>query len=354
MRLVDRPKRTALDVIHFRDIQEALECSQSILETGPYAVELTDKMILDLARGNIEQSKRMGFVQGDPAAILIVEYAGRHEATRCARRSTRWRPGASASASATPPRIALDPARAAVDLEAAQGRASACSSARTATPSRSRSSRTRPSIPSTCRSSWRASARSSRATRSTAPTTATARWAACTSGPAINIKTARGIEQVKAIADEITDLVVEFNGTISSEHGDGRARSPFLERMYGPRIMQAFRELKRAFDPDNRLNPGNIVASPPRHRASALRRRLQDVGADHAARLLAAGRLRGGRRDVQRGRASAARSSRARCAPRTWPRGTRSTRRAAGPTRCARCCPASCRRRSSRASASTR
>ena len=81
--------------------------------------------------------------------------------------------------------------------------------------------------------------------------------------PAINIKTARGIDQVKAIADEITDLVVEFNGTISSEHGDGRARSPFLERMYGPRLMQAFRELKHAFDPDNRLNPGNIVASPP-------------------------------------------------------------------------------------------
>src|SRR3989441_12211911 len=73
VRLVDRPKRTALDVIHYRDIQEALESSQSILETGPYAVELTDKLILDLARGNIEQSKRMGFVQGDPAAILIVE-----------------------------------------------------------------------------------------------------------------------------------------------------------------------------------------------------------------------------------------------------------------------------------------
>src|SRR5712664_2390948 len=80
--------------------------------------------------------------------------------------------------------------------------------------------------------------------------------------PAINLKTARGIEQVKAIADEITDLVVEFNGTISSEHGDGRARSPFLERMYGPTLMQAFRELKRAFDPDNRMNPGNIVQSP--------------------------------------------------------------------------------------------
>src|SRR5207247_4007956 len=79
MRLVLRPKRTAVDVIHYRDVQDALESSQSILETGPYAVELTDKMILDLARRNIEQSKRMGFVQGDPAAIMIVEYAGESE-----------------------------------------------------------------------------------------------------------------------------------------------------------------------------------------------------------------------------------------------------------------------------------
>src|SRR5213594_159817 len=80
VRLVRRPRTTALDVIHYRDLQEALESSQSILETGPYAVELTDKMILDLARENIEQSQRMGFVQGDPAAILIVEYAGESDA----------------------------------------------------------------------------------------------------------------------------------------------------------------------------------------------------------------------------------------------------------------------------------
>ncbi|MCL6640652.1 MAG: FAD-binding oxidoreductase, partial [Candidatus Rokubacteria bacterium] len=80
VRLVPRPKHTALSVIHYRDLQEALESSQAILETGPYAVELTDKMILDLARDNIEQRRRMGFIQGDPAAILIVEYAGESEA----------------------------------------------------------------------------------------------------------------------------------------------------------------------------------------------------------------------------------------------------------------------------------
>src|SRR5207247_10880881 len=80
--------------------------------------------------------------------------------------------------------------------------------------------------------------------------------------PVIDLKSPRGLEQVRAIADEITGLVLDFGGTISSEHGDGRARSPFLERMYGRRLMGAFRELKRAFDPENRMNPGNIVDAP--------------------------------------------------------------------------------------------
>jgi len=76
MRLVPKPRWTALNVIHFRDDLEALEASQTILETAPYALESTDKMILDLARGNIVQSQRLGFVQGNPSSLLMVEYAG--------------------------------------------------------------------------------------------------------------------------------------------------------------------------------------------------------------------------------------------------------------------------------------
>ena len=80
VRLVRRPRATALAVIHYHDMQEALESSQALLETGPYAVEVTDKVILDLARANIEQSQKMGWVQGDPAAIMIVEYTGETDA----------------------------------------------------------------------------------------------------------------------------------------------------------------------------------------------------------------------------------------------------------------------------------
>ena len=76
MRLVPKPRHTALNVIHFHDIQDALAVSEEILATSPYAMELTDRPILELARNNIEQSKRLGFVQGDPDAILMVEYDG--------------------------------------------------------------------------------------------------------------------------------------------------------------------------------------------------------------------------------------------------------------------------------------
>jgi Fe-S oxidoreductase len=80
--------------------------------------------------------------------------------------------------------------------------------------------------------------------------------------PLINLKTERGLEQVRSMAEEIFDLVLSFGGAISSEHGDGRARSPFLERVFGPALFQAFRETKAAFDPRGLMNPGNIVGSP--------------------------------------------------------------------------------------------
>jgi len=76
---VPKPKWTAMDVIHFNDDIEALECAQVVLQTRPYAMESTDKMVLNLARGNIEQSRKLGFVQGTPDSLLMVEYAGESE-----------------------------------------------------------------------------------------------------------------------------------------------------------------------------------------------------------------------------------------------------------------------------------
>jgi FAD/FMN-containing dehydrogenase/Fe-S oxidoreductase len=260
MRLVRRPKKTAVDVIHYRDMQEALESSQAILETGPYAVELTDKMILDLARNNIEHSKRMAFVEGDPAAILMVEYAGEtdrevtdkidaleacrarhgfgyasHIAYDAGEQQSIWKLRKAGlglllgmKGESKPIAFVEDTAVDPKDLPVFVPR-------------------------------FREIVRKHGAEA--------AYYGHCSVGclhirPVIDLKTPRGLKQVEEMAGDIFDLVLEYGGAISSEHGDGRARSPFLERVYGPKIMQAFRELKAAFDPRNLMNPGNIVASP--------------------------------------------------------------------------------------------
>jgi FAD/FMN-containing dehydrogenase/Fe-S oxidoreductase len=260
VRLVGRPKRTALDVIHYRDIQEALESSQSILETGPYAVELTDKVILDLARNNIEQSKRMAFVNGDPAAILIVEYAGetdaevrgKVEALEARRARERFGYAAHIAHDAGEQQSIWKLRKAGLGLLLGM----------------KGDKKPIAFVEDTCVDPKHLKDFVPRFAEIFAKHDTTgAYYGHCSVGclhirPVIDLKTPRGLDQVRAIADEITDLVLEYSGTISSEHGDGRARSPFLERMYGPTLMGAFRRLKTAFDPDNRMNPGNIVDSP--------------------------------------------------------------------------------------------
>ena len=81
--------------------------------------------------------------------------------------------------------------------------------------------------------------------------------------PLINLKTQEGIDRMVAISDEISDLVLEFGGSMSGEHGDGLVRSGYNEKMFGSQIYQAFRDVKTAFDPKKIMNPGKIVDSPP-------------------------------------------------------------------------------------------
>src|SRR5262249_37944034 len=62
---------------------------------------------------------------------------------------------------------------------------------------------------------------------------------------------------------DVCDLVVEQGGVLSGEHGDGLVRSWLNERLFGPKIYEAFVALKKAFDPENRVNPGKLVNGPP-------------------------------------------------------------------------------------------
>ncbi|EMA44207.1 FAD-binding and (Fe-S)-binding domain-containing protein [Halococcus saccharolyticus] len=76
--------------------------------------------------------------------------------------------------------------------------------------------------------------------------------------PLIDTKTVDGVETMERIADAVTDLVVDLDGSVSGEHGDGRARTQWNRKLYGDHLWEVFRDLKRAFDPDWLLNPGQV------------------------------------------------------------------------------------------------
>jgi FAD/FMN-containing dehydrogenase/Fe-S oxidoreductase len=74
-----------------------------------------------------------------------------------------------------------------------------------------------------------------------------------------------GIQQFREFIDRATDIVVDHGGSISGEHGDGQSRGALLPKMFGPELMEAFREFKRLWDPDNRMNPGKLIDARQPH-----------------------------------------------------------------------------------------
>jgi len=76
--------------------------------------------------------------------------------------------------------------------------------------------------------------------------------------PLLNLKSEDGVETMLEISDAVTDLVIEYGGSVSGEHGDGRARTTWNKKLYDDDLWEAFRRLKTAFDPQWLLNPGNV------------------------------------------------------------------------------------------------
>ena len=71
-----------------------------------------------------------------------------------------------------------------------------------------------------------------------------------------------GIAKFRKFVEEAADLVISYGGSLSGEHGDGQARAELLPKMFGPELMQAFREFKSAWDPDWKMNPGKLIGLP--------------------------------------------------------------------------------------------
>jgi FAD/FMN-containing dehydrogenase/Fe-S oxidoreductase len=261
LRLVNLPRARATLVVEFADLLEALSAAPLILQHGPAAVEVVDKYVLDSTKLNTEASRLRDFLQGDPAAILLIEFY-------------------TEQADELPPRLA------ALEIDLRRHRLGYCYLAVTATAAQARVWKLRTmALGLSMAEKGDAKAISFVEDTAVAPEhlrdyigeflaliarheTTAGVYAHASVGclhvrPVVNLKTENGVRSFKAIADEVSDLVLKYGGALSGEHGDGLVRSPFQEKMYGTVLYQAFRELKRTFDPHNLMNPGKIVDAPP-------------------------------------------------------------------------------------------
>ena len=331
--LVPLPKAKAVLAIQFASLLESLAATPLILRHGPSAVEVMDKSILDYTRQSAAlEALRQSFIEGDPAALLCVEfYADRAEdlPPRLAALEARpARPPASATAITT---RSTWPAQARIWSlrEAGLGLSMAMKD-----DAKSLSFVEDTAVaPERLRDYIERFLAIVQRHGTTAGVYAHASVGCLHVRPVVNMKTEAGVRRFEAIANDVADLVLEFGGALSGEHGDGLVRSPFMEKMFGPELYDAFRTIKRTFDPHGIFNPGKIVDAPPL--TANLRfgpayvdaARCPPTSTTPKAAWPAPSRCAAAS-------APAARRSRARCARRTWRRATSSTRRAAAPTCC--------------------
>ena len=83
-----------------------------------------------------------------------------------------------------------------------------------------------------------------------------------------DFRSEQGLRNFREFLDRATEVVLNLGGSLSGEHGDGQSRAALLPKMFGPELMQAFREFKAIWDPDNRMNPGKLIDRGPRLRPS--------------------------------------------------------------------------------------
>ncbi len=262
LNLVPLPKAKALMVIEFGSLLEALTATPVILKHHPAAIEVMDKAILDNTRQNAAlENIRASIIQGDPGATLCVEFYGDRKEDLPARLQAleqdlsarqlgyRYHP-------VTEP---AQQARVWSLREAALGLSMAVKE----------DAKSISFVEDTAVAPEKLSEFIGRfmdllrSHGTTAGVYAHASVGCLHVRPVVNMKTAEGILKFEAIANDVADLVLEFGGALSGEHGDGLVRSPFMKKMFGPVLYEAFREIKRAFDPHGILNPGKIVNAPP-------------------------------------------------------------------------------------------
>jgi FAD/FMN-containing dehydrogenase/Fe-S oxidoreductase len=255
------PSHAALVCAHFHQLDEALKAILHALPHNPYAVELIDRHILEATQRNHTQSANRFFLQGEPAAILVIEL--RSEAESDLQSSLQALVTALRSNGlgyAYPVLRGSDQEKVWELRRAGQGLMSNIpgdAKPREVVEDTAVDVRDLPSYISEFQSILQNKYRMD-----------CVYYAHAGSGelhtrPLFNLKTKDGLLAFRGIATDIAALVKKYRGSLSGEHGDGRLRGEFIPFMVGGRCYEMMRRIKRAFDPHNILNPGKIIDAPP-------------------------------------------------------------------------------------------
>lgn len=260
LRLVPLPKHKVLCAIHFTDLLDAMTATPVILEHGPSAVELVDRLLLDATRGKIEFEPLRGFIQGDPDAVLLVEFYGETR-DELPERLDRLEAHLHQQGLGYHFHRAIAPAAQAPIWELRKGALGLTMAATGDDKAISFVEDT--AVPTAHLHDYiETFKRILDEHNISAAFYAHASVGLLHVRPVVNMKTTEGVRKFVAIANEVADLVLEYGGALSGEHGDGLVRAPFQEKIFGPVLYQAFCQLKEAFDPTGLLNPGKIVHAP--------------------------------------------------------------------------------------------
>jgi FAD/FMN-containing dehydrogenase/Fe-S oxidoreductase len=261
--LVPLPNAKGVITLEFDDLLDALGATPAILEHRPSAIEVMDRFILDHARESpaLDEVRRAVLSGDTPGAVLCVElYAD--DAAELPDRMEAIERDLVARGIETRATRALEPAAQARIWHLRQSSLGLSMAMKGDAKSISFVEDTAVA-PERLRDYIERFLEIVRRHGSTTGVYAHASVGCLHVRPVVNLKTDAGVQQFEAIANDIAELVLEFGGALSGEHGDGLVRGPFIERMFGSQLYEAFRTIKRTFDPAGLFNPGKIVDSPP-------------------------------------------------------------------------------------------
>ncbi|HJP77638.1 MAG TPA: FAD-linked oxidase C-terminal domain-containing protein [Pseudonocardiaceae bacterium] len=259
--LVPKPKRTVIAVGHFDSVLAAIAATEDALACDPSGVEMMDRTILDLSRAKIEYASLGSILHGDPDALLFVSFTGDDEREligQLDRLTTLWTHHNHGYHTLR----AITPEQQSALLKVRKSSLGLLMAASVGT------RRPLAFIEDTAVDPRHLAEYTARFKTILDRHHLTAGfYGHCSVGclhirPFVDLTHPDGVATMRAVAEEIKDLVAEYGGANSSEHGDGLARSEFNREIFGEPLYNAMRQVKALFDPDNRLNPGKIVDAP--------------------------------------------------------------------------------------------